>query len=50
MDVFFGDDEIDPRLAEMRLAQNEIKRKEQEIWDKGYLDGLEWAEANYLET
>ena len=48
-DVFFDDSEIDIITAQRRLADNEIKRKEKDMWNHGYLAGLEFAEANYLD-
>lgn len=46
-DIFFDDSEIDPREAERRLAENEMRKKDRELWDKGYLYGLEFIETNY---
>jgi hypothetical protein len=46
-DIFFDDSEIDHRLLERKLADNEAKKRDKYLWDKGYLDGLEWAETNY---
>ena len=47
-DIFFDESELDPREQERRLADNEQKKREKEHWNQGYLNGLEWAEANYL--
>ncbi len=46
-DIFYDESEVDMRLVERRLAENEIKKKQKELWNKGYLDGLEWAESHY---
>jgi ribulose bisphosphate carboxylase small subunit len=49
-DDFFGDDsDIDMRQHEQRLAENELKKQQRAMWNQGYLAGLEWAEAKYLE-
>ena len=47
-DIFFDDSELDPREQELRLAENEMKKRDKEHWNQGYLTGLEWAVANYL--
>lgn len=43
-DIFFDDSEINPIQAERLLADNEYHKLEKEQRDKGYLDGMEWAE------
>lgn len=49
-DDFFGDDSfINQREHELRLANNEVKKMQHQLFNQGYLSGLEWAEANYLE-
>jgi hypothetical protein len=32
-DIFFDDSELDPREQERRLAENELRKKEKEIWN-----------------
>ena len=44
-DVFFDDAQVDTVALERRLADNELKKQAQVLWDKGYLDGLEIAET-----
>ena len=49
-DDFFGDDsEIDTRALEMRLMDNEMKKHQTNLFNQGYLAGLEWADTNYLD-
>ena len=31
------------------MADNERNKHEREQWNNGYLSGLEWSDANYLE-
>ena len=46
-DIFYDDSELDSRSQELRLADNDTRRREKLFFDKGYLDGLEWSETNY---
>ncbi|CDW85030.1 UNKNOWN [Stylonychia lemnae] len=46
-DWFQDDSQIDSRQLELKLAENEQKRNQRDQWNKGYLDGLEWADKNY---
>jgi hypothetical protein len=49
-DDFFGDDSnIDTRALEKRLMDNELKKFQRNLFNQGYLSGLEWADANYLD-
>ena len=45
--MFYDESEIDPVAIERKLAENESVKRGKEMWDKGYLDGMEWAETNY---
>lgn len=46
-DIFFSDQEMDQRTQDKILAENEKRKIDKELWNKGYLNGLEWAESNY---
>ena len=46
-DIFFDDSEVDHRQMELKLAENEQTRITRDMWNQGYLHGLEWAENNY---
>ncbi len=49
-DDFFGDESnLDTRALERRLMDNELKKTQRNLFNQGYLSGLEWADANYLE-
>eukprot|EP00347_Sterkiella_histriomuscorum_P016542 403352794 len=46
-DIFYDDSEVDQRQVDLKLAENEKRKLSKDLYNKGYLDGLEWAENNY---
>ena len=46
-DWLMGEDEVNEADIQKQLAAKEIHNEQQKLGNQGYLDGLEWAEANY---
>ena len=43
-------DHVDENAAQQRLMQNERDQISQREQNQGYLDGLEWADHNYVKV
>ena len=46
-DWLMGEDEVDEDHVRLALAANEQKKLKESQYNAGYLEGLEWAEANH---
>ena len=45
-----SDETIDERAMQQRLADNELKARAQREWNQGYVEGVEWANQNYMDV
>ena len=47
-DDWFDTDIQDQRVVEFRHINNEINNTKKQQFDQGYLEGLDWADSDYM--